>query len=177
MKFIPPTTRLHKLCAGLISVAAIALTAIPAQARPATTITGANLRSAATLNARVVNSFPTNTRLEVLNIARSPESGLPWYYVRSRSGQEGWMAGELLSFSADQRRYGTLAGDLGDRINIRAGASLNSAVRHTGIVGDLVQIEDSRQEPGGYQWYRVRFPNQSTGWVRQDVISVWTEGC
>jgi hypothetical protein len=60
---------------------------------------------------------------------------------------------------------------------VRSAPALKSKVKHYGLGGDLVTVEDSRKDTSGYFWYRVKFPSNAVGWVREDLISVWPKGC
>lgn len=62
--------------------------------------------------------------------------------------------------------------DSGSAINIRAGASTASEIRHSGYSGDQVEIVNQVSGEDGYRWYSIRFPQSgATGWVRGDFIA------
>ncbi|MGI0491713.1 SH3 domain-containing protein [Alkalinema pantanalense CENA528] len=166
---------------GLLGLGLVMVNALPGMARPASIDSegwGAMVRSGPSLKTRSLDSLPHGTPVEVLRITTSPDSGLYWYYLRStgKLRTEGWVAGELVSFKSSNQTYGTLAGSPDDVINIRSAPSLKGNVVHTGVVGDLVTVGRSSRD-AGYRWYYITYPNGSKGWVREDLISVWPQGC
>lgn len=170
--------------AGLLSIAALTVDALPGMARPASIdpaqTGGVNVRSGPSLQTMAIDSLPGGTPIEVLNIVGNENVGSPyWYYIRStgRVTTEGWVASELIRFNSSRQTYGTLTGDPGDTINIRSAPNTDEAVLHTGIVGDLVTVGRSMRGDEGYIWRYVTYPNRSSGWVRADLIAVWPKGC
>jgi Bacterial SH3 domain len=166
------------LVVGLLSVGALIASALPGMARPATITIEANVRSAASLEARVLDGLPVGTNVEVLNIFQEPEryqqQQHTWYYLRSsgRVKTEGWVRSELVNFGSTSDSYGTLSADRGDAINIRSAPTTQGKVLRTGITGDLVTVGRSMKGDGGKRWYYVTYPNRSAGWVREDLISI-----
>ena len=167
-----------KCVVGLLSFGALMASALPAIARPATLIADTNLRTDPSLTATVSRVLPRGCNLEVLNI-RLADNGVYWYYVRSQvqGRAEGWVVSSLTEFEPSQKRYATLAGDRSDTINVRSAPNLNSNILHYGVPGDLVTVEESSQQFQGYRWHRVKFPSNATGWVREDLLSIWPQGC
>jgi uncharacterized protein YgiM (DUF1202 family) len=167
-----------KVLVGLLSLGALITGALPGNARPATLITDTNLRTDPSLTATVSRVLSPGSNVEVLNITVAND-GDYWYYVRSQvqGRAEGWVRGDLTSFEPSQKRYATLAGDRNDRINVRSKPRLDSNILHYGLPGDLVIVEESFQESQGYRWYRVQFPSNAIGWVREDLLSIWPDGC
>jgi uncharacterized protein YgiM (DUF1202 family) len=160
------------LTLGVLGFGAMLLSALPSMARPASLYTNTNLRSGASLNAPVLEVLKSGGKVEVLNIARGAD-GYTWSYVRSEieGTEEGWVRSDLLNFHGSNRDYGILLGQRGDRINVRADASTQSAIRHYGLSGDVVSVVESTYRYG-FNWYLVTFPNGATGWVRGDLIAV-----
>ncbi|BAZ13483.1 hypothetical protein NIES4071_53220 [Calothrix sp. NIES-4071] len=167
-----------KLAACILSFGTLMTGALPVMARPATLTTDSNLRTDASLTASILEVLPPGSNVEVLNITAGSD-GNYWYYVRPEveGTPDGWIRSNLVSFKPSSKSYATLVGSLGDKINVRSSPSLNSKILHYGLSGDLVTVEDSYKESGNYRWYRVKFPSNATGWVRQDLISVWPKGC
>jgi Bacterial SH3 domain/GW (Gly-Tryp) dipeptide domain len=167
-----------KVTAGLLALGALMTGVLPATARPATVTTRSNLRADASLIAPVQEILPLGSNIEVLNI-RVGNDGDYWYYVQPNveGTPSGWIRSDLVSFNSSNKRYATLAGSRGSKINVRAAATLNSKAIHYGLSGDLVTVEDSYKAPGQYRWYRVKFPSNASGWVREDLLSVWQQGC
>jgi uncharacterized protein YgiM (DUF1202 family) len=167
-----------KATAGLLALVTSMAGILPAFARPATVTTRSNLRTDASLRAPVEEILPAGSNIEVLNI-QVGNDGNYWYYVQPKveGTLSGWIRSDLVSFNISNKRYATLVGSRGSRINVRAGASLNSKAIHYGLVGDLVTVEDSYKVSGQLRWYRVRFPSNATGWVRGDLLSIWQQGC
>jgi SH3-like domain-containing protein len=160
------------LISSLVGLGAM-LAALPAMARPAVVQADANVRSAPSVNAPVLEILPQRGLVEVTRI-QVAEDGQTWYYTKSKieGTAEGWVRSDLLGFF-NQRNltYGTLGGVAGDRINIRSAPRMDSEVRHYGLMGDVVQVDGSKSNDG-YLWRHVTFPNGAAGWVRYDLISV-----
>jgi Bacterial SH3 domain len=175
------------LTIGLLSLSAIVLNALPSLARPALIDYEANLRSGPSMEADRIDGLPKGMPLEVLRIMPGIGQKIErWYYVRSTGDlhTEGWVTSSLVRFEASNQNYGTLAGSEGDVINIRSAPNLQSRVVHTGVLGDLVKVGESKFVPlgkdygrTGYRWYNVTYPNSASGWVRGDLINVWPQGC
>jgi uncharacterized protein YgiM (DUF1202 family) len=167
------------LVVGLLSVGGLIASALPGVARPATITIEANVRSAASLQANVLDGLPVGSNVEVLNIVREPKRGDDWYYLRATGNikTEGWVRSNLVTFKESNQTYGTLKSERkDDNINLRSGPSRQGKVLHTGIVGDLVMVGRSLKSDDGKHWYYVTYPNRSAGWVREDLINVW-RGC
>jgi Bacterial SH3 domain len=162
------------LVVGLLSVGGLIASALPGVARPATIGIEANVRSAASLQANILDGLPVGTNVEVLNITFEPKRGDYWYYLRSTGNlkTEGWVRSNLVNFNSTRETYGTLSGDRGDVINIRSAPTTQGKVLHTGVTGDLVTVGRAMTGDGGKRWYNVTYPNRSAGWVREDLISI-----
>lgn len=170
---------------GLWGIGMVMTIAFPGSARSAKVAYEVNLRSGPSVEAQRIDGLPEGTPLEVLKVVSSSDQNNPyWYYVRStgRLKTEGWVTSSLVRFNASNQRYGTLMGQQDDVINIRSGPSLKDRVVHTGTLGDLITIGQSKFIPTnnsrtGYYWYPINYPNGATGWVRGDLIRVWPKGC
>jgi hypothetical protein len=167
----------HKnLVIGLLSLSALIAGALPSLARSATISYEANLRSGPSLYTSRIDGLPEGTPVEVMRILADTDSETQsyWYYVRStgRLKTEGWVTSTLVKFNSRNFSYRTLVGDPGDVINIRSAPNLDGTVLHTGVVGDLVRLSESKIDRNGYRWHYVIYPNQAAGWVRADFISV-----
>jgi uncharacterized protein YgiM (DUF1202 family) len=167
-----------KATAGLLALGTLMTGILPAMARPATVTSTSNLRADASLRAPVEDVLPSGANVEVLNI-RVGNDGNYWYYAQpSVEGTlSGWIRSDLVSFNSSNKRYATLVGSRGSKINVRAAATLNSKALHYGLVGDLVTVEDSYKTAGQSRWYRVKFPSNASGWIREDLLSIWPQGC
>jgi uncharacterized protein YgiM (DUF1202 family) len=174
------------LVVGLLSVTALMVAALPAVARPAAIDSPANVRSGPSIETAILDGLPEGTPLEVLKIVKDAERDHYWYYVRSTGNlrTEGWVTAALVRFDASSQTYGTLAGEPGDTINLRSAPSTQSEVLHTGVLGDLVTVGQSKFVPlgkdygrTGYRWHYVTYPSGAAGWVRGDLINVWPKGC
>ena len=164
--------------AGLLGAGVLMAAALPGMARPGTINYPINVRSGPSSLTERVDGLPEGTPVEVLRLVRG-ERGSYWYYVRSTGDlrTEGWVDGFYVPFRSSSRTYGSLSGDSDDVINLRSDPSLNSEVLNTGLPGDIVTVGESRRGEAGYYWYYVTYPNQSAGWVRGDLISIWPKGC
>ncbi|WP_256973168.1 SH3 domain-containing protein [Nostoc sp. T09] len=167
-----------KLTAGLLTFATLMAGVLPAMARPATLTSRSNLRTGASLTATVEEILPSGSNVEVLNITGG-DDGDYWYFVQPtvEGTASGWIRSDLVSFKPSNKRYATIAGNRGYKINVRFSPNLRSKVLYNALSGDLVTVEDSYQQAGQYRWYRIKFPNNVTGWVREDLLSIWPQGC
>ncbi|MEA5574027.1 SH3 domain-containing protein [Calothrix sp. UHCC 0171] len=167
-----------KLTAGLLTLGTLITGVLPAIARPATLDSRSNLRTEPSVKAPVEEILPSGSSVEVMNI-RLANDGKYWYYVQPKvEGRlSGWIRSDLVRFKLSNKRYATLAGNRGNKINVRSAPSLNSKVLHYGLSGDLVTVENTYTEYGKLRWYQVRFPSNATGWVREDLLSIWQQGC
>jgi len=166
------------LTAGLLIFTTLMTGILPAMGRPATVTSRSNLRTGASLTASVEEILPIDSNVEVLNITVG-DDGNYWYYVQPQveGTLSGWIRGDLVRFKPSNKRYATIAGSQGSKINVRSSPNLKSKVVHNGLSGDLVTVEDSYKQAGQYSWYRIKFPNNVTGWVREDLLSLWPQGC
>jgi uncharacterized protein YgiM (DUF1202 family) len=167
-----------KLTAGLLSFGTLMAGILPVMARPATLDATSNLRSDTSITSSMLELLPKGSNVEVLNI-RIGNDGNYWYYIQPdvEGSQNGWVRSDLVRFQTSDKRYATLGGSRRDKINVRSGPNLNSKVLHHGLSGDLVTIEDSYQQYGKQSWYRVKFASNATGWIREDLLSIWEKGC
>jgi uncharacterized protein YgiM (DUF1202 family) len=167
-----------KVTAGLLTFATLTSGVLPATALPATMTTRSNLRTGASLTAQVEEILPSGSTVEVLNITVG-DDGKYWYYVQPNleGTLSGWVRNDLVSMKLGNKRYGTITGKRGYKVNVRSSPNLTGKVVRNAASGDLVTIEDSYQEVGQYRWYRIRFPGNVTGWVREDLLSIWPKGC
>jgi uncharacterized protein YgiM (DUF1202 family) len=163
---------------GLATLGTIVASSLPAIARPATLSTEdangqVNLRSGTSLKSSVLEVLNNGGSVEVLNIIQL--KGDYWYYVRS--SVEGWVKGDLVRFKSSDQRFATLKGNRDEQVNVRSGPTTTSRANHYGLTGDLVSVGRSIKGDAGYYWYYVTFPNQSSGWVRGDLLAIWPKGC
>ncbi|RCJ19706.1 hypothetical protein A6770_06090 [Nostoc minutum NIES-26] len=167
-----------KLTAGLLTFGTLMTGVLPAMARPATLTSRSNLRTDASLTAPVEEILPSGSNVEVLNITVGND-GDYWYYVQPKveGTLSGWVRSDLVSFQPSNKRYATIALNRGYKINVRSSPNLRSKVLYNAQSGDLVTVEDSYKEVGQYRWYRIKFPTNVTGWVREDLLSIWPQGC
>jgi Bacterial SH3 domain/GW (Gly-Tryp) dipeptide domain len=173
------------LVVGLLSVTALMVAALPGMARPATINIEVNLRSGPSIKTTRIDGLPAGTNVEVLKIVNANDGEYNWYYVRStgKLRTEGWVTNSAVNFNRSSQQYGTLAGGPDDRINIRSARNTRSEVLHTGVLGDLVTVDESRSTVGdgysrtGTSWHHVTYPSGAAGWVRGDLINIWPKGC
>jgi serine/threonine-protein kinase len=155
-----------------------------------------NIRSGPGTNFPMIQSVVIGDRVQVLD--RSQDSGgFLWYKVYlPRTQVEGWIAGQFVQVDGEaappadpsnppqdtpsqpspsptrpaDSTNATLIGEPGSK-NIRSGPGTSFEVRHIAYPGDRVQILESRQDAGGYLWYRVFFPNSGAeGWIAAQLV-------
>ncbi|MCF2149083.1 SH3 domain-containing protein [Desmonostoc muscorum LEGE 12446] len=167
-----------KLTAGLLTFGTLMTGVLPVMARPATLTSRSNLRTAASLTAPVEEILPSGANVEVLNITVGND-GDRWFYVQPKveGTLSGWLRSDLVRFEVSNKRYATIAGNRGYKINVRSSPNLRSKVLYNALSGDLVTVEDTYKQADQYRWHRIKFPSNVTGWVREDLLSIWPEGC
>lgn len=167
-----------KLTAALLTFGTLMTGVLPAIALPGTVTSRSNLRTDASLTASVEEILTSGSNVEVLNITVGND-GNNWYYVQPEveGTLSGWVRSDLVSLKLDKKRYATIVGDRGDKINVRSSPNLKSKVLYNALSGDLVTIENSYKQGGQYRWYCIKFPNNVIGWVREDLLSIWPQGC
>lgn len=148
----------------------------PGMARPASTDKDANIRSSASLQSKVLSVLPPKSEVEVLNLFLAKDSEL-WYYVnpKQKGAARGWIRSDLIRFKPSNQIFGTLTGARDERINIRT--TPQGKILHYGLPGDLVTVGKSAKGKLSHRWYRVTFPSNASGWVREDLLSLWPKGC
>lgn len=166
------------LTVGLLTFGTLITGILPVFARPATLTSRTNLRTGTSLTAPIEEILPSGSNVEVLNI-RVGNDGDYWYYVQPQveGTSSGWVRSDLVRFQPSNKRYATIVGKLGNKINVRSSPKLISKVIYNALPGDLVIVENSYKEVGKYRWYRIKFPTNVTGWVREDLLSIWPLGC
>ncbi|MEL7332871.1 MAG: serine/threonine protein kinase [Cyanobacteria bacterium J06560_2] len=154
-----------------------------------------NIRAGAGTNHSVVGSVLAGNRIQVTDRG-SDAAGYPWYRVVTPSGQQGWIAGQLIQIDGDaspparptptptptpsptptptppaDRTNATIASREAGSKNIRSGPGTNFGVAHEAYPGDRVIIQDSAKDAGGYTWYQVSFPESGAqGWIAGQLI-------
>jgi uncharacterized protein YgiM (DUF1202 family) len=166
---------------SLLTVTAVSLmAALPAFAQPAR-LSGAepgsriNVRSAPSTQASSPHYGLVGDRVETLQ-ATQGDDGYTWYYIKFGSGAQGWVRGDFVSVSNYSDLTGVLSSSSGGRINVRSAPSTQAASPHYGVEGDRVQVLKKTRVEDGALWYFVRFDSGAEGWVRGDLIQVYSQG-
>lgn len=169
---------LKKLTVAALTVGVSVVSALPTMAVPGTLRTAGNLRTAPSLQAKVLEVLPSGGYVEVTNITVSSQ-GNYWYYIQPKveGTPSGWMSSDLIELQLGNKRYATIAGDRGNRVNVRSTPNMQSRIVYNGFFGDVVTIEGSNNAAGLNPWYRIRFSSGVGGWVRGDLLSIWPKGC
>ena len=149
-----------------------------------------NIRSAPDTNANVLYTASPGDRIRVIGVSRNSD-GYPWYKVFLPSGDDGWIAGQLVRTDTEiagaappvsrspvstapntdaANTNATIIGQPGSK-NIRSGAGTNFDTLHIAYPGDRVRIVGSTQDAGGFLWYRIYFPtSKAEGWIAAQLI-------
>lgn len=170
-------TLVFSICAATVATAAAAL---PSMAMPATLIareTGSriNVRSAPTTTAKAPHYGVSGDRIEVTRAVMGQDN-FRWNYVKFASGAAGWVRSDFVSYNREAE-FGILAGNPGDRINIRSAPSTKANAPNYGLQGDVVQMVRQTRGSDGYTWHFVQFTSGAQGWVRGDLIQAIESGC
>lgn len=59
-----------------------------------------------------------------------------------------------------------------DSVNVRSDASTSSSIVGTASNGDELEVGDSKEDDSGNTWYQVTLSDGSTGYIRNDFITV-----
>jgi SH3-like domain-containing protein len=134
-----------------------------------------NVRSTPDTTADIVTSGKVGTPIEVLRQVAPPDQDYAWAYVKLGQSQ-GWIRANYVDYGDDRKTYGTLYGQsLNDRINVRSGPSTTGKIVREGLPGDMVQVLRTLKGDGGYNWHSLLFADGTKGWVREDLIIIWTD--
>jgi cell wall-associated NlpC family hydrolase len=128
-----------------------------------TTDDGINVREGPGADYRIVAQLPVNTRASVL--AEQPG----WYHIHTLSQTDGWVAAEFLKVGrqppgdAQLQAIGS-AGVVGV-VNLRAGPGTNFPTIEQLTDGSVLEVLALQGD-----WYKVRSPLGTTGWVAAENI-------
>lgn len=120
-----------------------------------TTFSGAELRSSATVTAKVVTELPRFSPLTVL------EKGPDYHKVKDYRGRTGWVQKSLLCTTP-------AAIVTGDRANVRQGPGTEHAVTFQMSKGETARVLDKQEK-----WVQVENLDGQTGWVADFLV--WGE--
>ena len=119
-----------------------------------------NLRAAPSRNARVIRQMNKGFRVNVLD--SSLESDGVWYYVRTGSGNTGWVFGDYVgnTWVPDGDRMQIT----GNRVNVRSRPNRKAKVITQLNSGHPVWVTDWTTQSDG-AWCYVTTSNGTSGWV------------
>jgi SH3-like domain-containing protein len=153
---------------------------LPAFARPAV-ITAEdskatiNVRSQPNTYAKTVTTGRVGTAIEVLRQIAPPDQDYAWVYAKVGQ-EEGWIHAAFIEYAVERKTYGTLYGhSLAGRINVRSGPSTKGKILREGLPGDMVQVLRTLKGDGGYKWHSIQYADSSKGWIREDLIMIWSD--
>jgi SH3-like domain-containing protein len=153
---------------------------LPAFARPAVMIAEdsnatINVRSQPDTYAKTVTTGRVGQQIEVLRQVAPPDQDYAWVYAKVGK-EQGWIHAAYIEYAAERKAYGTLYGQsLADRINVRSGPSTKGKILREGLPGDMVQVLRTLKGDGGYKWHSIQFADGSKGWVREDLMIIWSD--
>jgi uncharacterized protein YgiM (DUF1202 family) len=134
----------------------------------ATTTDWLNLRSAASLDAPVLDVMPPGSAVQVLGSAQNG-----YYSVSFEQRVTGFAHGDYLAFSG-QGNY--VDGDRvlvrTDALNLRSSAGLGAAVEAILYNGTQVTVTGGPVARDGYTWYRVDAGAIGQGWVAGEYLNI-----
>lgn len=138
-----------------------------------------NMRTAPTLGANSITTLSQGTVVSLVSGQVVSASGYNWLQVRTNGGSTGWVATRYLSGSrtvpsttiptapATVYRFVT-----GDRINIRTGPSISSAVLAKAVRNERVTlVSGQRVSANGYIWRPIQLVNGTRGWIASRFLS------
>ncbi|OPX90158.1 N-acetylmuramoyl-L-alanine amidase [Pelotomaculum sp. PtaB.Bin117] len=126
----------------------------------------ANIRTGPGTDNNVLTQVGLAERLTVLG-----KSG-DWYQVKISNGSTGWVAGWLVALeSAGTANEPDISGKTavvnGNAVNIRSGPGTGNGVVTQVNQGDILSVLEQSGD-----WYRVKLPGGSTGWVAGWLVSI-----
>jgi cell wall-associated NlpC family hydrolase len=135
---------------------------------------GVNVRDVPGFNGIVLTALGEGVEVVVHDGPVEADDGSYWYYVSS-GGAEGWVIADYLSLPGGAETSETIWGEIawtgGDGVNVRAEASMDSAVVTTLHEGTGVAILDGPTWDGnGNAWTLVDFEGVQ-GWVLDDFVA------
>ncbi|MEZ4520326.1 MAG: SH3 domain-containing protein [Thermomicrobiales bacterium] len=135
---------------------------------------GVNVRDVPGFNSNVVSSLGEGVEVIVHDGPVAGNDGSYWYYVSS-GGVEGWVIADFLSLpgtaAASESIWGEIAWTDGDGVNVRAQATLDSAVITTLHEGTAVTIVAGPEwDASGNAWTLVSYEGLQ-GWVLDDYVA------
>ena len=167
----------HRSILAMLAAVAISVgVTLPVFAKPAV-LTGQqpgsriNVRSQPTTASASRHYGLVGDRVETLDQTQG-EDGYNWYYVRFRSGAEGWVRQDFVRVLNTTRSAYLNGGSPGARINVRSAPTVQAASPHYGMDGDRVTVLKQTEGRDGYVWYYIRFRSGAEGWVRGDLVQL-----
>lgn len=135
---------------------------------------GVNLRDAPGFNGNVITALGEGVEVVVHDGPVAANDGSYWYYVSS-GGVEGWAIADFLALpsagSGSESAWGEIAWTGGDGVNVRAQATLDSAVITTLHEGTSVSIVSGPEwDASGNAWTLVAYEGVQ-GWVLDDYVA------
>ncbi|HDP98713.1 MAG TPA: hypothetical protein ENN22_05970 [bacterium] len=112
-----------------------------------------NLRTQPDTSSSIITNIPPGNTL--YQIKQSGE----WWEVMTVDGTYGWVHQMAFGTPATKTLYAATAA------NVRYGPSTNYRIVATVRKGEMLTRLDKRDN-----WYNVRLPDNSTGWIRQDLV-------
>ncbi len=135
---------------------------------------GVNVRDVPGFNGSVITSLGEGVEVVVQDGPVAANDGSYWYYVSS-GGVEGWVIADFLVLpsagSSSESAWGEIAWTGGDGVNLRAQATLDSAVITTLQDGTGVAILAGPEwDASGNAWTLVAYEGVQ-GWVLDDFVA------
>lgn len=151
-----------------------------------------NVRQSPYLYAQSLSVANRGTPVEILQDKAYESDGYRWTKIKTRDGQIGWVADSFLvtNLSAaptqqtplpstpQQTATATDSGQSygqrtinGDQVNVRSLPSLNGTLVTRAARGtDVTLLSSGAVAADGYNWYKVRLPDNQVGWVASGFL-------
>ncbi len=176
----------------------VGLSSMVASAATGTANGNINIRQQATVNSSAIGSLTNGTSV-TLGEAVTNDAGETWYQITTSGGQTGYVRSDLITITEETPASGTgetgntgsdVPSAMGDGyaasmtptnatvtsdVNIRSGAGTDYGKLGTLTAGTtLVLIGQAKDSSGDvwYQFYSTNTPQQMTGFIRYDYISI-----
>jgi len=117
------------------------------------------LRDRPSTSGEVLGTVSLKATLDLLKEGED-ENGRVWFYVRTDSGEEGWVASWLLSYG--DLKWVVVEEEL---VNLREGPGTDNPVIDQVTQDEVLYLEGEEKDQEGQVWYKVSSGEGKEGWI------------
>ena len=104
---------------------------------------------------------------------KNDAGGTRWYQVKLSDGKKGWVT-SVYSETVDEKNVGQLEVTAA-LLNVRAGASLSSALLGTARIGSQFVYFSTKTDDSDQLWYLIQYNGEQTAWLLGTYCKVITD--